>query len=211
MLYDIIDFFLEIFYKVKKIYIKNKKIYQMIILIVIILKIADYIYFSYDDTVKILNKKEEKIYYFKDSDFLSLGDISKKKSKEIYYINYNIANISEIFDIKRKLNLKNYLIGWKENYKNIDLYYILIIKSKKDYFYFGTLVYVKTPKDKEKILKISNIDKEIKNNLIEIRVLSDDKNIKNTELKKEKFWYNFDKKNLKKCINLVDKIIEIES
>ena len=95
MLYDIIDFFLEIFYKVKKIYIKNKKIYQMIILIVIILKIADYIYFSYDDTVKILNKKEEKIYYFKDSDFLSLGDISKKKSKEIYYINYNIANISE--------------------------------------------------------------------------------------------------------------------
>ena len=211
MLYDIIDFFLEIFYKVKKIYIQNKKIYQMIILIVIILKIADYIYFSYDDTVKILNKKEEKIYYFKDSDFLSLGDISKKKSKEIYYINYNIANISEIFDIKRKLNLKNYLIGWKENYKNIDLYYILIIKSKKDYFYFGTLVYVKTPKDKEKILKISNIDKEIKNNLIEIRVLSDDKNIKNTELKKEKFWYNFDKKNLKKCINLVDKIIEIES
>ena len=211
MLYDIIDFFLEIFYKVKKIYIKNKKIYQMIILIVIILKIADYIYFSYDDIVKILNKKEEKIYYFKDSDFLSLGDISKKKSKEIYYINYNIANISEIFDIKRKLNLKNYLIGWKENYKNIDLYYILIIKSKKDYFYFGTLVYVKTPKDKEKILKISNIDKEIKNNLIEIRVLSDDKNIKNTELKKEKFWYNFDKKNLKKCINLVDKIIEIES
>lgn len=211
MLYDIIDFFLEIFYKVKKIYIKNKKIYQMIILIVIILKIADYIYFSYDDTVKILNKKEEKIYYFKDSDFLSLGDISKKKSKEIYYINYNIANISEIFDIKRKLNLKNYLIGWKENYKNIDLYYILIIKSKKDYFYFGTLVYVKTLKDKEKILKISNIDKEIKNNLIEIRVLSDDKNIKNTELKKEKFWYNFDKKNLKKCINLVDKIIEIES
>ena len=211
MLYDIIDFFLEIFYKVKKIYIKNKKIYQMIILIVIILKIADYIYFSYDDTVKILNKKEEKIYYFKDSDFLSLGDISKKKSKEIYYINYNIANISEIFDIKRKLNLKNYLIGWKENYENIDLYYILIIKSKKDYFYFGTLVYVKTPKDKEKILKISNIDKEIKNNLIEIRVLSDDKNIKNTELKKEKFWYNFDKKNLKKCINLVDKIIEIES
>ena len=211
MLYDIIDFFLEIFYKVKKIYIKNKKIYQMIILIVIILKIADYIYFSYDDTVKILNKKEEKIYYFKDSDFLSLGDISKKKSKEIYYINYNIANISEIFDIKRKLNLKNYLIGWKENYKNIDLYYISIIKSKKDYFYFGTLVYVKTPKDKEKILKISNIDKEIKNNLIEIRVLSDDKNIKNTELKKEKFWYNFDKKNLKKCINLVDKIIEIES
>ena len=211
MLYDIIDFFLEIFYKVKKLYIKNKKIYQMIILIVIILKIADYIYFSYDDTVKILNKKEEKIYYFKDSDFLSLGDISKKKSKEIYYINYNIANISEIFDIKRKLNLKNYLIGWKENYKNIDLYYILIIKSKKDYFYFGTLVYVKTPKDKEKILKISNIDKEIKNNLIEIRVLSDDKNIKNTELKKEKFWYNFDKKNLKKCINLVDKIIEIES
>ena len=211
MLYDIIDFFLEIFYKVKKIYIKNKKIYQMIILIVIILKIADYIYFSYDDTVKILNKKEEKIYYFKDSDFLSLGDISKKKSKEIYYINYNIANISEIFDIKRKLNLKNYLIGWKKNYKNIDLYYILIIKSKKDYFYFGTLVYVKTPKDKEKILKISNIDKEIKNNLIEIRVLSDDKNIKNTELKKEKFWYNFDKKNLKKCINLVDKIIEIES
>jgi len=211
MLYDIIDFFLEVFYKVKKIYIKNKKIYQMIILIVIILKIADYIYFSYDDTVKILNKKEEKIYYFKDSDFLSLGDISKKKSKEIYYINYNIANISEIFDIKRKLNLKNYLIGWKENYKNIDLYYILIIKSKKDYFYFGTLVYVKTPKDKEKILKISNIDKEIKNNLIEIRVLSDDKNIKNTELKKEKFWYNFDKKNLKKCINLVDKIIEIES
>ena len=211
MLYDIIDFFLEIFYKVKKIYIKKKKIYQMIILIVIILKIADYIYFSYDDTVKILNKKEEKIYYFKDSDFLSLGDISKKKSKEIYYINYNIANISEIFDIKRKLNLKNYLIGWKENYKNIDLYYILIIKSKKDYFYFGTLVYVKTPKDKEKILKISNIDKEIKNNLIEIRVLSDDKNIKNTELKKEKFWYNFDKKNLKKCINLVDKIIEIES
>ena len=211
MLYDIIDFFLEIFYKVKKIYIKNNKIYQMIILIVIILKIADYIYFSYDDTVKILNKKEEKIYYFKDSDFLSLGDISKKKSKEIYYINYNIANISEIFDIKRKLNLKNYLIGWKENYKNIDLYYILIIKSKKDYFYFGTLVYVKTPKDKEKILKISNIDKEIKNNLIEIRVLSDDKNIKNTELKKEKFWYNFDKKNLKKCINLVDKIIEIES
>ena len=204
MLYDIIDFFLEIFYKVKKIYIKNKKIYQVIIL-------ADYIYFSYDDTVKILNKKEEKIYYFKDSDFLSLGDISKKKSKEIYYINYNIANISEIFDIKRKLNLKNYLIGWKENYKNIDLYYILIIKSKKDYFYFGTLVYVKTPKDKEKILKISNIDKEIKNNLIEIRVLSDDKNIKNTELKKEKFWYNFDKKNLKKCINLVDKIIEIES
>lgn len=211
MLYDIIDFFLEIFYKVKKIYIKNKKKYQMIILIVIILKIADYIYFSYDDTVKILNKKEEKIYYFKDSDFLSLGDISKKKSKEIYYINYNIANISEIFDIKRKLNLKNYLIGWKENYKNIDLYYILIIKSKKDYFYFGTLVYVKTPKDKEKILKISNIDKEIKNNLIEIRVLSDDKNIKNTELKKEKFWYNFDKKNLKKCINLIDKIIEIES
>ena len=211
MLYDIIDFFLEIFYKVKKIYIKNKKLYQMILLLVIILKIADYIYFSYDDTVKILNKKEEKIYYFKDSDFLSLGDISKKKSKEIYYINYNIANISEIFDIKRKLNLKNYLIGWKENYKNIDLYYILIIKSKKDYFYFGTLVYVKTPKDKEKILKISNIDKEIKNNLIEIRVLSDDKNIKNTELKKEKFWYNFDKKNLKKCINLVDKIIEIES
>lgn len=82
MLYDIIDFFLEIFYKVKKIYIKNKKIYQMIILIVIILKIADYIYFSYDDTVKILNKKEEKIYYFKDSDFLSLGDISKKKAKK---------------------------------------------------------------------------------------------------------------------------------
>ena len=54
----------------------------MIILIVIILKIADYIYFSYDDTVKILNKKEEKIYYFKDSDFLSLGDISKKKAKK---------------------------------------------------------------------------------------------------------------------------------
>ena len=41
MLYDIIDFFLEIFYKEKKIYIKNKKIYHMIILIVIILKIEE--------------------------------------------------------------------------------------------------------------------------------------------------------------------------
>ena len=120
-------------------------------------------------------------------------------------------SLIDLFQKIDKYELESYATLILKNYKNIDLYYILIIKSKKDYFYFGTLVYVKTPKDKEKILKISNIDKEIKNNLIEIRVLSDDKNIKNTELKKEKFWYNFDKKNLKKCINLVDKIIEIES
>ena len=168
MIYDILDFLEELFYKTKVFYRKRKKLVIGIFIFIISIYAGSLIFFLKDERIRLIkeNRKYD-FWYVQKFDF---------KTK-LYVMNYGFS----LNDIRLyNFNFKRHLIGWKRNIGSKDVFYVFILPYNRKQIYFPErqILYLKKADYSKEFEKEAMEYKNIGKYFFEIKLVEDEKDRK---------------------------------
>ena len=168
MIYDILDFLEELFWKVRAYYRKRKSIVIGIFIFIISIYAGSLIFFLKDERIRLVkeNRKYD-FWYVQKFDF---------KTK-LYVMNYGFS----LNDIRLyNFNFKRHLIGWKWKIGSKDVFYVFILpynNRKQIYFPERQILYLKKV-DYSKEFEKEAIDYKNIGEFLEVKLVEDEKDRK---------------------------------
>lgn len=170
MIYDILDFLEELFWKVRAYYRKRKSIVISIFIFIISIYAGSLIYFLKNEKIKLVkeNRKYKYVFwYIQEFDF---------KTK-LYVMNYGFS----LNDTVRSyhFNFKRHLIGWKRKIGSKDVFYVFISPYNRKQIYFPErqILYLKKA-DYSKEFEKEAIDYKNIGEFLEVKLVEDEKDRK---------------------------------
>ena len=169
MIYDILDFLEELFWKVRAYYRKRKSIVISIFIFIISIYVGSLIFFLKDERIRLV--KENRKYDFW---YLQKFDFKTK----LYVMNYGFS----LNDTVRSyhFNFKRHLIGWKWKIGSKDVFYVFILPYNRKQIYFPErqILYLKKADYSKEFEKEAMEYKNIGKYFFEIKLVEDEKDRK---------------------------------
>ena len=116
MIYDILDFLEELFWKVRAYYRKRKSTVISIFIFIISIYAGSLIYFLKDERIRLVKENRKYNFWFvQDFDF----------KRKLYAMNYGFS-LNETVRLYN-FNFKRHLVGWKWKIGSKDVFYVFIL------------------------------------------------------------------------------------
>ena len=169
MIYDILDFLEELFWKVRAYYRKRKSIVISIFIFIISIYAGSLIYFLKDERIKLVVKENRKYNFW----FAHNFDFKRK----LYAMNYGFS-LNETVRLYN-FNFKRHLVGWKWKIGSKDVFYVFILPYNRKYFYVPErqILYLKKV-DYSKEFEKEAIDYKNIGKILEVKLVEDEKDRK---------------------------------
>ena len=169
MIYDILDFLEELFYKTRVFYRKRKKLVISIFIFIISIYAGSLIFFLKDERIRLVKENQKyDFWYVQKFDF---------KTK-LYVMNYGFS----LNDTVRSyhFNFKRHLIGWKSKIGSKDVFYVFILPYNRKQIYFPErqMLYLKKADYSKEFEKEAMEYKNIGKYFFEIKLVEDEKDRK---------------------------------
>ena len=169
MIYDILDFLEELFWKVRAYYRKRKSTVISIFIFIISIYAGSLIYFLKDERIKLVkeNRGEYDFWYVHEFDF----------KRKLYAMNYGFS-LNETVRLYN-FNFKRHLVGWKWKIGSKDVFYVFILPYNRKYFYVPErqILYLKKV-DYSKEFEKEAIDYKNIGKILEVKLVEDEKDRK---------------------------------
>ena len=169
MIYDILDFLEELFWKVRAYYRKRKSIVISIFIFIISIYAGSLIYFLKDERIRLVkeNRGEYDFWYVHEFDF----------KRKLYAMNYGFS-LNETVRLYN-FNFKRHLVGWKWKIGSKDVFYVFILPYNRKYFYVPErqILYLKKA-DYSKEFEKEAIDYKNIGKFLEVKLVEDEKDRK---------------------------------
>ena len=125
MIYDILDFLEELFYKIRVFYRKRKKLVISIFIFIISIYAGSLIFFLKDERIRLVKENRKYNFWFvEDFDF----------KRKLYAMNYGFS-LNETVRLYN-FNFKRHLVGWKWKIGSKDVFYVFILPYNRNTFMF---------------------------------------------------------------------------
>ena len=169
MIYDILDFLEELFWKIRAFYRKRKKIVISIFTFIVAIYIGSLIYFVKDEKIKFVKENREYQFWY-NQDF--------EYKRKLYMMNYGFS-FNEIFGLYH-FNFKRHLVGWKWEIDNKDVFYVFILPYHRKYTYVPEkmILYLKKTDYSKKFEKDVKDYKNMGTYFLETKLIEDEKDRK---------------------------------